>query len=177
MCHAAETVSVSDVAKKLKLDKSAASRRIRIALDRGFLRNAETVKGRPWQLSLGEPLSDDIDVLPHPDRLRDCCAVATVLQEIVEDNSSERRPPVVQPTQRERWQIDLGAQAATFVPKLSKDCMVVRLCPVQGQRCRSLTSTVNVAGTHRSHTTFELSAVRLRYRYFEFKTNYACVPA
>jgi hypothetical protein len=71
-----EGVSVSAVAKELRIDKSSASRRIRGALGRGYLRNLEERKGRPFRLVIGDPLPDDIPILPDTDTLAECCGVA-----------------------------------------------------------------------------------------------------
>jgi hypothetical protein len=69
-------VSVTEIAKALKLDKSAASRRVAAAVVQGFLVNSETRKGLPGRINLGDPLPDEIEILPHPDRLGDRCSVA-----------------------------------------------------------------------------------------------------
>lgn len=62
-------VMVTEAARRLKLDKSAAWRRVRVALDHGYLVNAETARGRPAKLVVGEPLPDEEPVLPTPDDL------------------------------------------------------------------------------------------------------------
>lgn len=74
--QAAKTTSVTEVAKRLRLDKSAASRRVRVATDGGYLRNLEEKRGRPARITLGDPLPEDQVLLPSPDRLRECCSVA-----------------------------------------------------------------------------------------------------
>jgi hypothetical protein len=66
---------VLDVAKGLDLDKSAAWRRVRSAIDKGYLINLEDRKGRPARLVLGDPLPREIEVLPVPERLEDGCTV------------------------------------------------------------------------------------------------------
>ena len=71
-----DTVSVAALAKHLGLDKSAASRRVRVSLDRGFLTNAETRKGRPSRLSVGDPMPENTPILPTVETLRDRCSVA-----------------------------------------------------------------------------------------------------
>jgi hypothetical protein len=58
-----------DVKAALLLDKSSISRRIADAIDAGFLRNMEDRKGRPARLVIGDPMPDDVEVLPTPDRL------------------------------------------------------------------------------------------------------------
>jgi hypothetical protein len=57
-------VSVTQLASELRLGKSAVSRRVQAALDRGFLNNLETGRGLPFRLVLGDPLPTDVDVLP-----------------------------------------------------------------------------------------------------------------
>jgi hypothetical protein len=70
-------VSVRQLADKLGLDKSAASRRWTSARDLGYLTNAESRKGRPARILLGDPLPDDVEVLPPVEALSgDRCAVA-----------------------------------------------------------------------------------------------------
>lgn len=70
-------VSMTAVAKKLGLDKSSASRRVWVAIKRGYLENLENYKGRSAKVILGDPLPDDVEILPHPDKLADDrCTVA-----------------------------------------------------------------------------------------------------
>lgn len=70
-------VSQASVASHLKLDKSAISRRIRAAIERGYLKNLEDRKGRPARLQLGEPIPADVELLPPPEVLEtDRCTVA-----------------------------------------------------------------------------------------------------
>src|SRR5215469_14304102 len=49
----------------------------------GYLVNNETRKGRPARIALGDPMPTEIEILPSPDRLADCCTVAA-LQEGIE---------------------------------------------------------------------------------------------
>lgn len=67
-------VTIGELAKKLKVDKSTASRRARAALDRGYLTNLEVKKGKPARLMVGDPLPDDLGILPSPEVLQ-CCSV------------------------------------------------------------------------------------------------------
>ena len=62
-------VSLGELAAKLALDKSAASRRLREAIDRGYLVNRETRKGRPARVVLGDPMPEMVKLLPEPDEL------------------------------------------------------------------------------------------------------------
>ncbi len=57
--------SLREIAAALKLDKSAASRRIAVAIQLGTLRNLEERKGRPARVCLGEPMPDEVPVLPE----------------------------------------------------------------------------------------------------------------
>lgn len=67
-----EEVTQADIKKVLKLDKSVVSRRVTAALDAGVLRNLEDRKGRPARLVLGDPLPEEIELLPSPERLHGC---------------------------------------------------------------------------------------------------------
>jgi len=66
--------TVVDVAKVLKMDRSSALRRVRSALDLGYLRNLEDRRGRPARLQLGSALPQDADLLPTVARLHGCSA-------------------------------------------------------------------------------------------------------
>ena len=63
-----ETTVVA-AASRLGLDKSAAWRRVRVAVDRGYVKNLEEKRGRPARLTLGDPLPEDLAVLPTRDDL------------------------------------------------------------------------------------------------------------
>lgn len=65
--------TVAAVAAALKLDKSAAWRRVQSALQKGYLRNLEDKKGRPAQLVIGERMPDDVAVLPEIEVLDERC--------------------------------------------------------------------------------------------------------
>ncbi len=82
-----EPVSVAAVAQLLTLDKGATSRRVRQALDRGYLRNNETGKGKPYKLVIGDRLPEDADVLPT------VAALAVVLQCCGVDAGDSATPP------------------------------------------------------------------------------------
>jgi len=73
-----EWVTNRAVAEELKIDKAAASRRVRVALDRGYLKNLEDRKGKPSRLVAGEPMPEDAEILPAPQDLEEAlsgCAV------------------------------------------------------------------------------------------------------
>ena len=64
-------VTIAKVRTILKLDKGSASRRVKAALERGLLKNNAN-KGKPYDLELGDPLPEDIQILPDPERLQSC---------------------------------------------------------------------------------------------------------
>jgi hypothetical protein len=68
--------SQSQLARHLKIDQSAAQRRVREAVADGWLRNLEDRKGRPARLVPGDDLPDDKELLPDPAELEDLCTYA-----------------------------------------------------------------------------------------------------
>jgi len=67
--------TVRQVADELELDRSAAQRRLYDAASRGYLKNLESRKGRTARYRLGDPLPEDVVVLPTPRELTLCtCA-------------------------------------------------------------------------------------------------------
>jgi hypothetical protein len=62
-------INITAVAKALGTDRLAASRRVRAAIEDGYLTNLEERKGRPARITLGDPLPEERAVLPHPDAL------------------------------------------------------------------------------------------------------------
>ncbi|MBX6765350.1 MAG: hypothetical protein IRY88_17030 [Rubrobacteraceae bacterium] len=76
-----EPATITELAGELQLDKSSAWRRVRSAMDRGYIRNLEDRRGRPARLVPGDALPDDIEVLPDPERLQGC-TVAVVSEGI-----------------------------------------------------------------------------------------------
>ena len=72
------TVSLAQLAARLGLDKSATSRRVRVACDLGYLVNLEDRRGRPAKLTVGEPMPDEKPVIPHPDALGQEMTVAVL---------------------------------------------------------------------------------------------------
>jgi hypothetical protein len=71
-------ISLTALAKELKLDKGPTSHRVRKAIDRGFLINHEEKRGKPARIALGDPLPDEIEILPEAAALEECCSVADV---------------------------------------------------------------------------------------------------
>jgi hypothetical protein len=62
-------VTVTAVARELQLDKSTALRRVEVAIEHGYLRDMETRRGRPRCLVLGEPMPEEMEILPSPEKL------------------------------------------------------------------------------------------------------------
>jgi hypothetical protein len=62
-------IKIPTIAKALGIDRSAVSRRVRVAIEDGYLVNLEERRGRPARITLGDPLPEERAVLPHPDAL------------------------------------------------------------------------------------------------------------
>ena len=83
-------ITVGALAKQLEIDKSNASRRTRRAADGGYIRNLEEKRGQPARWVVGEPLPEEVEILPAAEGLAQhatprnaessgipgCCAVA-----------------------------------------------------------------------------------------------------
>src|SRR5215217_1223543 len=65
-----EPVTVAELARELKLDRSAVSRRVRNAKDRGYLRDLEDNPRKPSRLIPGDDLPEDLQILPKPKDVR-----------------------------------------------------------------------------------------------------------
>jgi hypothetical protein len=64
-----ESTNIVKVAQRLNIDKSSALRRVRVAIEDGYLANLEDKKGRPAKLILGESLPEEEGILPSPEQL------------------------------------------------------------------------------------------------------------
>jgi hypothetical protein len=62
-------VSVTEIAAKLKLSKPSASDRVGAAIAAGYLVNGQPKRGLEAEISLGDPLPEQVEVLPKPERL------------------------------------------------------------------------------------------------------------
>ena len=71
-------VSLSTLARKLKLDKNSAHHRVRKAIERGYLVNREEKRGMPARIAIAHPLPDEIEILPDCGR---CCRSVGVRME------------------------------------------------------------------------------------------------
>ncbi len=75
-----QTVTYKRVGEFLNLDKSSAMRRCQVALREGYLINKQERKGQPASLSVGEPLPEDAQILPSPERLMSLPSPAATAQ-------------------------------------------------------------------------------------------------
>jgi len=62
-------ISITDLANILNLHTSSVSRRLEVAIDRGYLRNSETRPGFPANITVGDPLPEEVEILPSRERL------------------------------------------------------------------------------------------------------------
>jgi biotin operon repressor len=62
-------VSQIKLAESMNLSRSTISRRVKVAIEMGYLINHEDQRGRPHRLLPGDPLPKDTTVLPTPDDL------------------------------------------------------------------------------------------------------------
>jgi hypothetical protein len=96
-------VSLSALAKQLSLDKGTVSRRVKVALADGYLRNLETRKKQPIKLVVGDPLPASTPLLPEPNSLQASCTVAA-LQEGIDPSLP---PASAEPDQQESGWVEL----------------------------------------------------------------------
>jgi hypothetical protein len=68
-----EPVTTAALARELKLDRTAASRRVRSAKDRGYLRDLEDNPRKPSRIVPGDPLPEELQILPAPEALAEAC--------------------------------------------------------------------------------------------------------
>jgi len=64
------TATIKEVAKKLGLDRSAASRRVSKSLHGGYLKNLESNRGQPKRLAIGDAMPNEQSVLPTPEEVK-----------------------------------------------------------------------------------------------------------
>ncbi len=75
---APDGVTLKEVGARLKLDKGPTSRRVRDALGACYVKNLEEKLGRPLRLVPADPVPEDLEILPTPERLEQVlrgCAV------------------------------------------------------------------------------------------------------
>ncbi|MGF1470300.1 MAG: hypothetical protein ACFB50_00985 [Rubrobacteraceae bacterium] len=84
------------VASELDIDKAAASRRVRAAVDRGYITNLEDRRGHPARLVVGDPMPEDEEILPPSKQLEDeedRCTVDLISQGIQHPPSPSKDHP------------------------------------------------------------------------------------
>jgi hypothetical protein len=64
-------VNIRQVGAELELEYQPAYRRCKMAEDAGFLKNLENREGRPARLAIGDPMPEDVEILPQPEALED----------------------------------------------------------------------------------------------------------
>ena len=65
-----EPMSLVDVAENFGIDNSSASRRVKQAIKLGYLMNVEHIMGKPMKLYHGDPLPDEVQVIPRPEEIK-----------------------------------------------------------------------------------------------------------
>jgi hypothetical protein len=75
--------SAKAIGQGLKLEKGPVSRRIRLAIEAGYLKNLEDRRGKPARLVLGDPMPEDLQILPTVKELmRECFTVSSASEGI-----------------------------------------------------------------------------------------------
>jgi hypothetical protein len=115
-----DTASIAAIARALRLDKSAASRRASAAKEKGYLVNHETKRGQPAKYATGEALPEDTPILP------DRCSVAAVLEGApIPPPPVEHTEPVTVAEDAPRLRVDVSGNA----PKV---CREPEVCGLHG---------------------------------------------
>jgi hypothetical protein len=81
-------VSLTTLAKHMRLDKNSTHHRVRKAIDRGFLVNREEKRGMPARIALAEPLPEEMEILPDPEAL-ECWSSAGGVKKEESDESDD----------------------------------------------------------------------------------------
>jgi hypothetical protein len=82
-------VSLTALARNMKIDKASAHHRVRKAIERGYLVNREEKRGMPARIALAEPLPDEIEILPTAAKLGDCWGVGASTEGIKEGHAQQ----------------------------------------------------------------------------------------
>ena len=72
-----ESVSARALGQELGLEKGPVSRRVRLATDAGYLKNLEDRKGRAARLVPGDPMPEDLQILPTVKKLAEECSTVS----------------------------------------------------------------------------------------------------
>ncbi len=66
-------LSITAIGKRLGLHKTTAKARVDAAIEAGYLVNLEAKPGLPVIIKTGDPLPDEVELLPLPERLAAMC--------------------------------------------------------------------------------------------------------
>jgi len=72
-----ESVGARALGQELVLEKGPVSRRVRLATDAGYLKNLEDRKGRAARLVPGDPMPEDLQILPTVEELAEECSTVS----------------------------------------------------------------------------------------------------
>lgn len=117
--------TMTQLANRLRLDKSSVSRRANTAIELGFLNNLEDHKGKSARLILGEKMpSVDTEALPHPDLIRKIMGGGPLPNGATVQHSATQEPDAndeknIAPTSVSLEQIAYGAPC----PDTSRPCL------------------------------------------------------
>jgi len=75
-----EAITIKEIADKLNIDKSTALRRVKASIKAGFLQNLEDRKGQAANIIMGEPLPEDLAILPPPEFVLGCMVAGNSLE-------------------------------------------------------------------------------------------------
>jgi hypothetical protein len=95
-------VSLTVLARTMKLDKNSAHHRVRKAVERGYLVNREEKRGMPARITLADPLPDEIEILPTVETLERCWSVGASTEghnRESEEDPNEAASPYLSPKQ------------------------------------------------------------------------------
>lgn len=70
-------VKIDAIAARLKIDRSAAQRRLATARGKGFIVNLEDKRGKPSRYFIGEPMPGEIEIMPSVEAVTACTARCT----------------------------------------------------------------------------------------------------
>ena len=90
-----ESVSAKTLGLELRLEKGPVSRRIKLAIEAGYLRNLEDRRGKAARLVLGDSMPEDLQILPAAEELeQECFSVSSASEGIEHPPSPEDDPGV-----------------------------------------------------------------------------------
>jgi len=94
-------VTVVALARYLNIDDSSALRRAKVAINAGHLENHESRRNRPAKLVPGEPLPDDVPILPTAVAVAERWACTAAVETPGDDRPPSLSEPAQQPERRD----------------------------------------------------------------------------